>query len=564
MAKRSTYDDPQENFSGGIIESQQVAAFSERSMSIAKGFILEDESTLRSQPACQKVGSETGFQAIRGYSASNANYLVGITTAGVVKYMIAPSPNSPNSSTRTETWETIAGVPANPGYRFLNDNDSFVDDDLLRGGRVNALLISNASSNVTSLKLYEPFTGQGLLAKTYTKRFPVDTVVNNTTTPSTGNFPPANVGAILGSRLFLGDTLYNRDFNQPLSASNNKRYQSGIWFSEADTSTFFGLAYLFPASTEAQIRAMHVLDNKLIIITTPGPEGDGIITVSGDFTGPAEAATIGEVSAKINLKILRGGTGATRQTSLRHLNYSCVWPEAGSVIFIDTKGGVWATEGTVVEQIDMFGPKAVNLALETDHVAALGRNLFVSRGNRLLVSTILGLSADDSATAQSAWTELVTPGNAKAMSMTPLVDSIYFLSGGQPYRYSWGNHPTSERGLIDGQPVTLRFGTRTHGDPGPQENKSWLRFGFTARGIQNARVNQVAVKAGPALGDPGEYVTVPSDRDITENYQAWLNAGIGLQATASAVIDFTGDLIFNSYEWKVNGTDPRRDNGKRS
>lgn len=580
MAKAKSYYISQDDFSGGIQErNKSFDSFSERSIAAAKGFVFDDEQTLRSQWEAQKVGVRADLVAVHPFHGSPAqgsptnftnNYLVGITTGGALVYALAPKDDASDTDLAGLTWQTVQGfnyvtdatvslATGAGNLKFLLDNDRIEITTLglvncLTLGNSDGLTAANVADSLTMVKVYESSTGV-LRGAVFTQKFPTDTASpNNTVEPATKQGPPANVGVILGSRLFLGDSLYNRDSSQPLSATNFAKYRNSVWFSEALTSTFFGLANLDVGSKAAQIRALHNIDNRIIAITTAGVEGDGLIMVYGEFTAPAEAAAANEITGNINQRILRGGVGAPPKVRTTHTNYSTEWEAVGSVIFIDAKGGVWSTEGTTVNRIDEFGPVAPKLASEIDHCEAIGNYLLVSRAGRLLVANLLSATDADGTSQACAWTELVTPGTGQVMSMVKLESSVYFIQDGSLHRF---NLASPERGRVNGELVDLVFATRTMGDGGAHNRKAWLRFGFGLTGtgtVQSVRFTRDPWVAGSSSG----VVKTPEEPVVSGIRKYWLNMGIGSSVQSSSELVVRGDLVVDDVEWFVNGVEPKR------
>lgn len=571
MAKAKSYTLSQDDFSGGIQERNTSSdSFSERSLSMAKGFVFDDENTLRSQWEVQRVGTRTDFIAVRPFYGTNANYLVAITTGGALVWATAPMDNTSwNSPSLTGlswfaldgyNYVTNTGVSLTSGLvnlKFIIDNDRIETP----GGLRNALTLSNSdgltsaniASTVTMVKIHQE--GEALRGAVFTQKFPKDTLVNAVASPATKQGPPANVGVILGSRLFLGDALYNQNDSTPISETNFMQHKNGAWFSEALTTTFFGLAFLYVGSPAAQIRALHNIDNRIIAITTPGTEGDGLMLVSGDFTGPASAAAANEISGNISFKILRGGVGAPKKTNTIHLNYSTEWEATGSIVFIDARGGVWSTDGSTVNRIDEFGPVTPRAGTEEDHCEAIGDYLFVSRDNRLLLASLLAGTSEDGTSQSCAWTELVTPQTGRVRSLVKLENAVYFIQNGSLYRYLIKG---GIRGFVNGTQVDLTLASRTIADGGAGFSKSWLRFGLTMTGAGQVMNVTHRPRAYRSNGTSA-FSLAPVDPVVPGVRKTFnLRMGLGTSTEASTELVLRGDLIIDSMEWQVSGVRPER------
>jgi hypothetical protein len=233
-----------------------------------------------------------------------------------------------------------------------------------------------------------------------------------------------------------------------------------------------------------------------------------------------------------------------------------VWPEAGVVVFVDRLGGIWYTDGDKCDRLDRFGPKPPSTATSNDHVAAMGKHLFVWRNSRLLLFSLVASSGDE---ASGCWTELVAP----AEGVTGLVGSgeeMFFVSNGVAWRYTM-NGPDAERGKLHNVATDITVSTATLGDEDEHKRKNWHRYGMTFEALSNAEVRTIRVQASGALN----YTTAPAtytstlNRAYSNGYSSFVvPAGIGAQVIASATVTFRGYVRLQEASFWTTGEEPKR------
>ena len=380
--------------------------------------------------------------------------------------------------------------------------------------------------------------------------------------PRRNIMPRANVGTMWRNRLILGDINTRRDPNQAWTATNNiQRSPYSFFYSESAPDSFHEQSIQFAGSGESQILGMHVLDDYLITIASPATESDGLRV----FKGTLDYISLQEGDVTVNINVLRGGIGPTRDlgTSGNRIA-SCVWSEAGTVVFLDALGGVWYTDGYQVDRLDRVGPVAPDLTVASDEVAAIGRYLFVKRAGRFLVLNMMEGVKGQNATA--AWTELAFPSYSVApKSFAPVSGSMYFVMNDRVYRFctARNNSADTERACFDNTQLDCTVGTATLGDPNMHRKSNWFRFGMRSRGrSNNAQVRTVTVKAGPNL-DPSTFnYSVTLNRTLVDRDEFVLPAGIGSSVEASAQVTFRGDMQIESASfWVVGGKFSRPQDG---
>ena len=526
------------DFSSGLMEALSAYAFDNGQWSQLRGFVMEDEAQLRSQWACQKVSTSNGFVAVRGLSGPSGTFLVAIKENGTLWAMPAPSRTADYTVTAAATWTEVGSMTPTTGVtplRFLCE----VPLTIGAADRVNGLLVHSLSGTTPAVIVYEDPDNPGVITtKKYTNFYPGYKADN--ITPKTDVLPRANVGTYLRSRLILGDIQYintDEDGKLPseLSAGTVKRYQGSLWYSQNRIDQYFPTAVIHAGSPGAQILALHELDDSLIVITTQATDRDGVIVLRGNLSQ--------DEIPNLRRDLLRAGSGGPRRTTDTFNAYSTLWAEAGVVVWIDALGGIWHSDGTQVSRLDRYGPNTPKVAVETDHLAAIGKHLFAARAGRLLVMTSYG--------ATGAWTELVPPTGGTIRSLAPADGSMYFIVAGQVWRYALDGPTLSERGCIDGQPVTLTVSTPTVGNTDELAKVFWFHCGLRVRGLRNATVSTVTVRAGAALADGAASfpkLTTTIDRTVAERDHVIVR-GHGDSIEASATATFSGDLILEEVEF---------------
>ena len=380
--------------------------------------------------------------------------------------------------------------------------------------------------------------------------------------------------------------LINRSFSLAkhlLNDNNTGPYRGSIYYAEEDLDEFDPRSVLKPSKSDVRIAGLHSLDDTIIVITTAGTSGDGVLRIRGflsqlhPYSGTANPTAV-------RIELVRGGIGAPERTTTTHKNYSAVWSEAGIVVFVDRLGGVFYTDGAACDRLDRFGPRVpleseypAGLTREDDHVATLGKHLFVYRGGRLLCFTML--TSDAGRSGAGCWTELVLPaGNCK--SFVGGRDDLYFInSSGQVMRYAT-QAPVAERGKINGTTsITVTVSTATIGSQDEHDRTNWSRFGMTFNvpsAANGVKVTGISVRSSGALaaattGSPNQptVYTVPVETggvlDATKVFdepavmgEFEVKAGIGTQANASATVTFTGYLQLKSASFWTTGRTARR------
>ena len=247
--------------------------------------------------------------------------------------------------------------------------------------------------------------------------------------PGRGLVPRAFTGTMLGSVLILGDIEWKQDSSNAFTSdkrlvptknkvagsstnsnfglrdSNTEPHRGFLYYSQDDIDIFDPRSVLRASGTDTRISSMHNINNKVVTVTTSGGPRDGIITFSGNF-GALHPYTPGVLANPLAVRkeVILGGVGTADTVDwYNHGNpQSCLWPEFGKVAFIDKTGYVILTNGETAETIDenplRYKPNASTV---NDHVAAVGKYLFVYKNGYLFVYTINN--------GRGAWYLLVKP-----------------------------------------------------------------------------------------------------------------------------------------------------------
>lgn len=447
-----------------------------------------------------------------------------------------------------------------------------------------------------------PYTGSPTGYPRITQAFHPYTYLDASKTllPGRGIVPRANVGTMWGSALMLGDIEWKSDSadtasgkkvtpvanSAPLSFGsaspanfglrdgNTEPHRGSFYYSEDDIDKFDPRSVIRAAGTDTRIAGMHMLDNRLVVITTAGGENDGVIAFSGNLSQlhPYDPNSTSNPNA-IRKQIIRGGVGVADRVPDAgggHITQSCVWSEVGIVVFVDRLGGIFYTNGQVCDRLDRYGPKQPTSSTFRDHPAAVGKHLVVWRNKRLLSFTILSSDTD---TVAGCWTELIPPvaisDESTIRSMVGSGRSLYFVAAGNVWRYALDG-PLAEKGCISGTPTTLTVSTRTVGDMDKDVKVNWFSAEIAFSTEDTCNLTSVVAKAGPALQassptpNPGssqilsETLLGSSRQFVNGYYTVELPARIGTQPQISLTATFTGPVKLEAVSFLYTGSTMKR------
>lgn len=347
-----------------------------------------------------------------------------------------------------------------------------------------------------------------------------------------------------------------------LNDANTGPHRGAFYFATGgDIDEYDPRGVLVPGKTDVAIAGMHMLDDTAIIITTAGSQLDGVFRLRGYLSRLIQYGGTNDSTA-VRIELVRGGIGATRRITKTHKNFSTVWSEAGIVAFIDRLGGLWYTNGQDCDRLDRYGPKQPTESTENDHVAELGKHLFMFRDGRLLCFTLMASNSEERS-GTGCWTEIVTPGTIS--SMVGARNELFFIYDGKVMRMG-PSGLNAERGRIDNSPITITISTLTAGEVSDHKRTNWHKFGMTFTTPTSCTVGTVRVQSTGALNIAGsavfpdvQYLTTLnrtfSDKGIIGEFM--VNSGIGPQASCSATVTFTGYVQMQSASFWVSGQTPR-------
>lgn len=414
--------------------------------------------------------------------------------------------------------------------------------------------------------------------------------LNSALLPGLGIIPRANIGTMWDNRLLLGDIEWRSDkafqaidsdskanpgpnralIGTPaLTDGNTEAHRGSFYYSIRDIDEFDPRNVVTVSGTDARIAGMHQIDNYLICVTTHGGPTDGVFALSGNlanlisYTGTPNPASVRK-------QLIRGGVGVaeSEEDGEGYRSQTCLWPEAGNVVFIDKSGTIYATDGRKCEAIDRVGPSRPSQSYLHDHVAAMGKHLLAWRGGRLLVLSLLESDGDQ---ASGCWTELVFPfpnegftpfRDSDVVSMVGTATQTFMIIQGQVWRIPTGS---TEKGLIDGAPITIQVSTPVLGDHTGAKKTNWFRVGFSFFTPTTCTVDYIATQAESIFRgygtpspnpSPVPYYTVPVDKTYTSgHYEVVVPAGIGPQTVMTTTFLFTGNIVLKGFSyWSSAGT----------
>lgn len=349
-----------------------------------------------------------------------------------------------------------------------------------------------------------------------------------------------------------------------LNDTNTKHFRPGIYYSFEDIDEFDPRSVLAIGKTDVRVAGLHTIDDTIIVVTTAGGEADGVYRIRGYLNSlhPYDGSASNPNAVRIEL--LKGGVGAPQRavSTGGHKNFSCLWRAANTVVFIDRLGGVYYTNGRVVDRIDRIGPRKPSVGTLDDHVAEVGEHLFVYRDSRLLCFSLIESSGE---AGTGVWTELIRPSGTLT-SMIGAREDVYFINDGKVMRYATTG-PDAERGCIDNIAQTQTVATPTIGSQDEHDRTNWHQFGMTFTTPSSVTVNTVQVQSTGSLNVVGG-VSLPvvantvnlsrtfSETDILNEFV--VPAGIGPQNAVSATVTFTGHIKLESAAFWFNERTPRR------
>ena len=396
--------------------------------------------------------------------------------------------------------------------------------------------------------------------------------------PGTGFIPRGNVGTMWGGHLIIGDIEYKADaastasnskkikpnpnnailgtqYNDDLLRDDNTAASRGaFYYSDNQIDEFNPISVLNASGTDTRIVGMHQLSNKLVIITTSGGENDGVIVFSGLLSQlhPYNPGTAANPLA-VRRQVIKGGVGPADFKDDEHWDVTptCLWPDANMVVFIDKRGGIYATDSTSVQRLDNFGPRVPRGSAPQDWVAAAGKNLLVwNQANyasekgvnsaRLLCFTLV---ANANGQASGAWTELIGPAeldendnyyiyNLKSVygcgsdffGVVTFYENVGGLQGEivktKVMRFATSG-PENEKGTSDGNKLLLSVATPPIGDSDSFRKIGWQQIGLSFYTETGAQLVGSITKGASALET--QIPVVNEVGNTVNNFPQWSN-----------------------------------------
>lgn len=415
---------------------------------------------------------------------------------------------------------------------------------------------------------------------------------SSTLLPGRGIIPRANIGTMWNNQLILGDIEWRSDKADAASTAGSliippntavvgrlndettQPHRGSFYYSEDDIDVFDPRSVIRVTSSNSRIAGMHVIDNRLVCITTAGTELDGVITFSGNL---GQIHPYGGAAANpfaVRKQLVRGGVGVAdhQDEGAGYSKQTCLWSEAGVAVFIDRLGGVFYTDGQTCDRLDRVGPKQPDISTYRDTVAAVGKHLFVWRQKKLYCFAMLG---SNGSMGSGCWTEVVAPPEAYTTdrgiySMVGGVNQLFMIVNGLVYRYS----PASpNKGYIKSNPIDIEIATRTFGNQAAYKKTDWLRVGFSFYTPTKCNLLQVTTRAeafmqkadqaaGNAIYTPDiiapSYTVNPANEYQTGHYDFVAPAGIGPQYVMSAEFKFQGHVVLKGFTAWATGDIPSR------
>lgn len=520
-----------DKFDGGFQPDGQPGALEENQWAQLDGFIFDREDKIRSQWAEQRVGSATpNWRWVVGYQGGTAEWLIAMDTAGEVFYSAAPADNAVFGTVNAVAWISIvnSGTTRRPLGLVLHDPDGT--------GSRNAMMVGKQGGSYVDF-FYENSSGTAIIQSRISDVYPDDPDSVSDEFGLTGfenlddlAVPTANVAAMWGDFLVLGDVTVKVDPSLPLTLENATRGRNAIWVSEPGVYSTFnpqtGIAYL--ASQEATIIALIEVDLGLLVFTTVADRNyDGVLLLRGSPTSYEVVALRAGVGPSVDLV-----DGNDPPLTGPHV---ALWPETGSAVFAGGEGGIWQTEGEQMDRLDHYGPDRYPAVLTTDawYVLAFREQMIVSRND--------GVHALRVFEETGAWTKLVTSSGGRPTWMTSLGGSLYWVDSSDQTMHRWAPENTAERGLADGATLTLTVGSRT-----VQESRHattfWWRVGLVASSPGTATMESITTRPGAYDDDTGGTLATVLGSAIGRRGRFVVPAH-GPSVECSVVATFTGDVV---------------------
>lgn len=493
---------PLADFSGGFTPRLSSTEFTDRQWARLEGVVFDSALVLRSQWALQPIGATptTAFQQV----AAVGDFLLGIKTDGTVWYTTLPGRYDESSTTREKTWTEITAVSPHDKLRFQTPIPL---PDEVAGEFTYGVLLNTVQSHPAYAIYQADDSDTAPSVKEWTNREPDGS-------PTDDAMPRAGTARLWGDYLVLGNIWWTPD-----GGSTWEHYEHSIWFSQPgkpDSWDPVDVVHMTPTGVPHNaVRSMEAIDSGLMVFSDAG-----VFLLRG-------------LANDHSFEEVRWNAGPVWISDV-----SMYWAHIGGVVWVDTLGQVWETNGDQFRRIDdhLFLPRHSG---PHDHARGWGEYMLVERDTRLLC-----FRAFD---GEGAWTELVTPSGSHTRSMYPIDDQMYFVDNadGRVWRYNRSDE-TGERGQVDGSDGRSVVAARTVESGAGHTSTMWHRFGFRASGPGS--VVDVTLRPGPAL-DSGQPTLVHTLNEQADERHEQVVPGHGPSVEASAEVRFDGDVAVEQFTW---------------
>lgn len=520
---------PSSDFSGGFTPKMASTDFSDRQWAKLEGVVLEDEAELRSQWACQQIGTLDDVAWVVPYQGHTRLYLVALSFAlsGSLWYCEVPAADANTATAAAVTWTQITGTTIGVDAMKRRPVGLMPLKAASIEGYRSALLLTpdpgpdpDANGVTTSsLAIYQADGSTALTFVEYTDHYPaMDT---DGVTPLGNKMPRAMHGTMWEDFLVLGNIEWYIDGTAALSDTNVKPYRNALWFSQGgDPTAFDPQSVVFVGDPETNITGMSIIDAGLVVFTSSGPHDTGgayLLRGRPDYFEPERLSAIG------------ADQGA------------CTWAYTGAAAWISETGEVFHSNGEEVMRLD--DPLDLDRTSSTaDNLQGFGPYLIASRLKRLFAFRVFE--------TDGAWTELITPANTGGIrSMRTVADQLVFVAaGGSGWGTVWRyvRSENAERGQVAGVPIAPTIATRTVEAGGGHDVTFWHRFGFRATGP--GTVETITLRGGPAL-DAAQPTLVHTLSRALEVRDELVVPAHGPTVEASAEVVFSGDVKVEQTSW---------------
>lgn len=516
-----------DDFTGGQWPKRHPGAFTERQWSTIKGFVFEDERTLRTQWAWQPIGTELGFDQL----GVVGQLLIARKPDGTFWWCEYPRAQWSSATLAALVWTQLP-VTADPELHIAGPT---VLRQVDTAGHVPGLLLNGRERAGNAYAVWESradFTAQ---VHTYTAKWPAS--------GGSQAMPPANRAVMWNDFLVLADIRWFDDDTQALSDTNNKIAENYVWFSTGGTTDTFDPLDVVPVNLtttvvagQDSVEGMVPVDAGLLVVTT-----GGVALLRGTPDNFVNEPLRASIAPNENVDPV-------------------FWPHSGAMVLMDMAGQLWTTNSEDFLRIDTGMDVSRSTLANEDGVWGWHENLLWARDDRLLCFHAFDV--------EGAWCELVTPNDAGVREMLNQGDQLYAIARdtGRVWRMNRldqaddyvGDPSITERGQIDGTDIQPELATRPLSRLGGHDRTMWHRYGLRAQG-PGELLQATWYTSAPRDPDAGTFLYdyAPGTFLLDEREdRMWRCAGPSLEGGAG--FTFSGDVIVDAVElWVHRGRGER-------